>query len=332
MILTIICPSYNEEKYIAQAIESFLKQQYHSFELEILIVDGRSTDNTKQIIEKFSKKNLSIKMIDNPMRKTPYAFNEGLKAAKGEYIAILGAHSVYAVDYLQTCFDELIRTNSAGCSGRVITEAASLSTQAKLCEWLMNNSFGVSSLSFRKMKEGYTHSVNFPVYKKKILSEMGGYNTDLERNQDNDLNQRILDAGNKLYCTWKTECIYRPPPNLKKLFNYAYRNGYWNLFSFKVHTRSMRVHHFVPFFFTSGIIILLFSGIIEYLWMGKLFLIELCAKILITYFVLAIIASIGSMLQKKDLRKLLLPFIFFGFHFSYGWGTIMGFLKTHKPI
>jgi len=329
MILTIICPSYNEEKYIAQAIKSFLKQQYHSFELEILIIDGRSTDGTRQIIEGFSKKHSNIKMIDNPMRKTPYAFNEGLKAAKGEYVAILGAHSVYAPDYLQTCYNELIRTNSAGCSGRVITQSASLTTQAKLCEWLMDNSFGVSSLSFRKMKEGYTHSVNFPVFKKKILSEIGGYKTDLERNQDNDLNQRILHAGYKLYCTWKTECSYRPPPNLGKLFNYAYRNGYWNLFSFKIHSRSMRIHHIIPFFFTTGLITILFSGIIEYLSIGTLFLIELFAKILITYFTMAIIATISSILQKKDLRKLLLPFVFFGFHFSYGWGTIMGLLK--KP-
>ena len=56
MILSIICPTYNEEKYIAQTLESFLNQKYHSFNLEILICDGRSTDKTRNIVAQYSAK------------------------------------------------------------------------------------------------------------------------------------------------------------------------------------------------------------------------------------------------------------------------------------
>ncbi len=53
MILSIICPTFNEEKYIEQTIKSFIQQQCNSFDLEILICDGMSTDNTRKIVQSF---------------------------------------------------------------------------------------------------------------------------------------------------------------------------------------------------------------------------------------------------------------------------------------
>jgi glycosyltransferase involved in cell wall biosynthesis len=186
MTLSIICPTYNEERYIAQTIDSFLQQKFHSFELEILICDGMSTDKTREIVKSFSAQNSNIILVDNPNRKTPFAFNAGLKKATGDYIAILGAHTKYADDYLQVCYEELIKSGSIGCTGRVITKAAFESYEAKISEWVMLSTFGVSTSSFRAMKEGYAHSVNFPVFKKQALLDLGGYNTAMERNQDNE--------------------------------------------------------------------------------------------------------------------------------------------------
>ena len=82
MILSIICPTYNEERYIAQTLESFTAQQYHSFDLEILICDGMSTDLTREIVQDYSARFPAIRLINNPARKTPYAFNAGLQAAR----------------------------------------------------------------------------------------------------------------------------------------------------------------------------------------------------------------------------------------------------------
>lgn len=65
MILSIICPTYNEEKYIETTLESFLRQQYHSFELEILICDGMSTDGTRTIVKQFAIKHKNVRLIDN---------------------------------------------------------------------------------------------------------------------------------------------------------------------------------------------------------------------------------------------------------------------------
>ncbi|MCZ2222895.1 MAG: glycosyltransferase family 2 protein [Chitinophagales bacterium] len=331
MILTIICPTYNEEKFIEQTIQSFLNQQYHSFELEILICDGMSTDKTREIVTAFSKQDNRIRLIDNPKRKTPFAFNIGLKEAKGEYIAILGAHTKYDSNYLQACYDDLIKTNSIGCSGRVITEAANNSLEAKLCESMMHSSFGVSSNSFRVMKEGYVHSVNFPVFKKQVLIDLGGYNELLIRNQDNDMNQRLLDAGYQLYCTWKTKCYYRPPSTFKKLMKYAYTNGSWNAISFFINKKSMRLHHFIPFLFVTTLIVFLIVGIAEYFINHTIYFLFALATIIALHLLIGIIASLATKGGNPLVKAILLPFIFLGFHFNYGWGTLKTFItKSYK--
>lgn len=330
MTLSIICPTYNEERYIAQTLESFISQQYHSFELEILICDGRSTDKTREIVAEYSNTFPNIRLIDNPDRKTPFAFNAGLKSASGEYVAILGAHTHYNSNYLQVCFEELNASGSVGCTGRVITKAAYDNFEAKLSEWVMLSSFGVSTSSFRAMREGYVHSVNFPVFKKQPLLDLGGYDTKLERNQDNDINQRLLDAGHKLYCTWKTKCFYRPPANLRNLFKYGYRSGFWNAKSVLLYSRSMRPHHLIPFFFTSAVIITGIMGWVEMLLLKTSFLWSLFGIIVSLHLLAGIMYSIRSLKYENDNRKIVLPFIFFTFHFLYGWGTLRGFLNGKK--
>jgi succinoglycan biosynthesis protein ExoA len=328
--VTIICPTFNEEKYIEQTLESFLAQTYKQANLEILIVDGGSSDDTRKIVNKYRNKYKHIRLLDNPHKITPHAFNIGIQEAKGDYIAILGAHTQYAPNYIEVCLEQLIATNSAGCTGRIIAISAYLNFSAQMCEWVTTSSFGVSGKSFRVMEEGYVHSVNFPVFKKSILQDLGGYNTTLMRNQDNDMNQRIIDAGHKLYCTWKTECFYRPPSSLSKLFSYAYRNGYWNAITWLVNPRSMKLHHFVPFFFCMSILMSLLLGIGECVWFKTCYLFSIAFFIIVLHLVTGIIASIISNYRHFDIRKILLPFVFFIFHFSYGWGSLKGFIQRNE--
>jgi glycosyltransferase involved in cell wall biosynthesis len=330
MTLSIICPTFNEEKYIAQTLDSFLRQKYHSFKLEILICDGRSTDDTRAIVEEYSNRYPFIRLIDNPERKTPFAFNAGIKHAKGDYVAILGAHAKYNEDYLQVCYDELIKSGAAGCSGRIITQSSSGRYEPKLSEWVTLSVYGVSANSSRTIREGFAHSVPYPVFKKQVLVDLGGYDNTLERNQDNDMNQRILDAGHKLYSTWKTLCYYRPPANLKALMKYAAKNGFWNAKSILIHAKSMRLHHFIPFFFTTGLLLLALVGAIELIANHTSYGWRLLGMIISLHLLIGLAFTIRSLKYENDGRKVVLPFIFFGFHFSYGWGTIKGFLKGKK--
>ena len=144
------------------------------------------------------------------------------------------------------------------------------------------------------------------------------------------MNQRILDAGHKLYSTWKTWSYYRPPANLKALMKYAIKNGFWNAKSVRIHARSMRIHHFIPFFFTLGLILLTVAGLIELALFKSTWLLNVLGLFISMHLLLGLLFTIRSLKYENDGRKIVLPFIFFAFHFSYGWGTLKGFLKGNS--
>lgn len=327
--ISIICPTLNEEKHIAAAIDSFTGQHLNGFELEILVVDGMSTDRTCAIVEDKMLSDPRISLLKNPNRKTPYAFNIGIQNATGDFIAILGAHSRYDADYLQVCHDELKRTGSAGCSGRIRLNIEGTGMQAFLVRWMQSSSFGVSSKSFKTLTEGYTEIINFPVYIRSVILETGGYDTNLHRNQDNDLNQRIVAKGYKLYQTAKTGCEYTPPQTLSRLFRYAYRNGFWNAKSMLLKPRSMKLHHVIPFIFVCSLIVPVTAGIAG-IFLNSTLLKQAAWISLFSFsahLITGIIYAIRIAIKERKIIAMALPLLFLAFHVTYGWGTVMGFFK-----
>ena len=93
--VSIICPTYNEDKYIIKCIESILSQTYAKERLEVLFIDGGSTDATMHVIKEFQKKHSFIKLLNNPNKIVPYAMNIGIKEALGTIIIRIDAHSLY---------------------------------------------------------------------------------------------------------------------------------------------------------------------------------------------------------------------------------------------
>ena len=67
-MLSVICPIYNEEKYIGQCVESILAQDYPKDDLEILFVDGMSTDDTRCIVVNYSNEYPFIKLFNSTLR------------------------------------------------------------------------------------------------------------------------------------------------------------------------------------------------------------------------------------------------------------------------
>ena len=106
-MLSVICPIYNEEKYISQFLDSLLQQDYPKNDLEILLVDGMSKDKTRDIVAGYIAKYPFIRLIDNPDKIVPYAMNRGIDAAKGDIIMRLDAHASYQPDYFSVLVNGL---------------------------------------------------------------------------------------------------------------------------------------------------------------------------------------------------------------------------------
>jgi|SRR5690606_1005891 len=113
IIVSVVIPVYNEERYIEKCILSLLQQDYQKEQMEWVFVDGGSNDNTLLIIENYMHKYPElIKLYNNPNKTVPYAMNIGIKASVGKYIIRVDAHSEYANDYISKCVYYLENTNA----------------------------------------------------------------------------------------------------------------------------------------------------------------------------------------------------------------------------
>ena len=85
--VTIIIPCRNEEKYIAQCLDSLLENDYDKELIEIFVVDGMSQDLSQSIVSSYIGKFSFIKLLNNPLKTFPSAVNIGIKASKGSLIS-----------------------------------------------------------------------------------------------------------------------------------------------------------------------------------------------------------------------------------------------------
>lgn len=330
-LISVIMPVLNEAQHIERVIGSLLQQQAEEFGLEILLLDGKSTDDTMQKIAPLAAADPRIRVLTNEKRTTPAAFNLGLRAARGEYVCIMGAHAVYEQNYLAVCYRELLARGVIGCSGHAVTCPADPSAQARLVAWALGHPFGTSANSSRTQAEGYVDSIAYPLFVKQALLDAGGYEENLTRNQDNDMNQRLCARGHKLYLTWKTSALYYPKRTIRELLRYGFRNGYWNVISLKDYPASMKKRHFVPFVFVMALLVFLgmaFAGAFlgtprGLLWVPLLVLLGL-------HFGAGTAAAVQTALRQEQWLALALPPVFFAFHTVYGLGSVWGFLSNAR--
>lgn len=323
----------NEERHIESVLNSLLQQDAADFDLELIIVDGDSSDATRNITQRLADADPRVKLVINKHKKTPHAFNLGLDIAGGEYVCILGAHTIYARDYIATCLEELKRRGAAGCSGREWVRAGGVGLQARLVAWALAHPFGTSTGSMRTRGAGFADSIPYPVLVKSVLIEAGGYDTRLHRNQDNDICQKLRSRGYTLYMTDKTSCEYFVSPDLVTLSRYAFKTGFWNFISLKVNPASMALRHFVPAAFVTVSLLSLLTFLLSFGAVGHVKLVLRSAFLLLagTYSLASLAAACQIAFRHKSLHALLLPFGFVILHFSYGIGTLTAMIRNARP-
>src|SRR5215469_4205390 len=134
--VSVVMPVLNEGRFIEATVESLQAQSTPSFDLEILVIDGMSQDDTRAKVTLVCAKDPRVRLLSNPSRNTPAALTLGLRAASGDFVCIMGAHASYDSDYITVCLQELIAGGAAGCSGRIETAPGDASLQVRLVAWV----------------------------------------------------------------------------------------------------------------------------------------------------------------------------------------------------
>ena len=321
-MLSVICPIYNEEKYIKNCIESILKQDYPKEDLEILFVDGMSTDNTRQIVQEYTRQYPQIRLLDNPKRIVPIAMNIGIKESVGDVIIRLDAHAQYDTNYFSTLTSALFDLNADNVGSVCITDVLNKSPKTFAIREVLSNKFGVGNSVFRtgvdEIRE--VDTVPFGCWRRSVFEKYGLYDERLVRNQDIELNKRILNGGGKIYIVPNTSCTYLARETYIGIAKNNFGNGKWNILTvyYTKQLSSLSLRHFIPMVF---LLSLTLPILLSVLYSPILFVTLLS---LLSYILLFAIVSVNLGISKK-LNPIRLFITFFILHLSYGWGSIVGF-------
>ena len=331
--ISVIIPCRNEEKFIANTLDSIINGTYPLDNMEILVVDGMSNDKTREIVKEYEKKYPQIKLVDNPQRTVPYAMNYGIKQAKGDIIVRLDAHSIYPENYIEKLVYWLEKLNADNVGGVWDTQPANDSLEAKAIALATSHPFGIGNAQYRisNKKEPYeVDTVPFGCYKKEVFERIGLYDTDLTRNQDDELNARLIQNGGKIYLIPDLKIKYFARDKLSKMFKMFYQYGYFKpLVNLKL-KQPATMRQFVPLFFVLflilGLILSFISSIFFYFFMAGLLI----------YFGVNFLVSFKIAKREKNYK--LIPYLiltFFLIHFAYGIGYLKGIFdfilfKKHK--
>jgi len=275
-----------------------------------------SEDNTRKIVNTYS--NPQVRLIDNKEQFTPNALNIGVDNSSGEIFIILGGHAFLEKDFVRKNIEILQGNLEIGCAGGQIINIYENKT-GELISNAMSSGFGVGNATFRTGGEAnFVDTVAFGAYWKKIHYEIGGFDEDLVRNQDDDYNFRVLKAGFKIYFDPEIISHYYVRGSYSKLYRQYYQYGYWKVYVNVKHKTVTTLRQLVPLIFVLG----LFSGIILS-FIHCLFFFLLVGALLL-YAMLATVVGVRKSKTIKDGLKTALVFPIL--HFSYGLGYLYGII------
>lgn len=323
-MISIICPIYNEEKYIGRCIESIFNSDYPVEDMEVLFIDGMSTDRTREIITQYMVRYPQLRLLNNPAKIVSPALNIGIKEAKGEIIFRLDAHAIYPTHYFSVLTRYLVELDADNVGGVCRTLPVNTSpvctaiASALSCPFGMGNSyFRIGSKEIKKVD-----TVPFGCFKKEIFKRIGFFDEELIRNQDDEFNGRIIKTKGTIYLIPEIVIDYFARDSIKKVIKMFYQYGLFKPLVNKKLGRPSSIRQFFPVFFVIGLI----TGGIWSIISSKIVFLYL--SVLGLHILLALYYSINEV--KKTGNKsifFLLPGLFAVIHISYGVGYLVGIYK-----
>jgi cellulose synthase/poly-beta-1,6-N-acetylglucosamine synthase-like glycosyltransferase len=320
-LVSLILPIRNEATYIERGLQAIFEQQYPVDCMETLLADGMSTDNTRRLIHDFSvlHSKMKIETILNPGKIVPTGFNEALRQAKGEIIIRVDGHTIIASDYVRQCVDTLQKSGAENVGGHM--NAIGSNFFGRVVAWATSTPFGIGGGRFHYSdKEEWVDTVYMGAWPKRVFREIGLFDEELVRDQDDEFNFRLREAGGKILLNPKIKSEYAVRSTPQSLWRQYYQYGFWKVRVLQKHPRQMGLRQFVPPAFVFALFVSLVFALFS---VSRLF--SLTVPLL--YLAANLSASVFTAVKKGWKYLLYFPIVFAILHLSYGLGFIVGLFR-----
>jgi len=326
--VTVVVPCRNEEKHIARCLQSILNNDYPPERIEILVVDGMSEDQTREIVARYSARYPMIRIVDNLKKHIPAAMNAGIRAACGERILKMDAHSTYQREYISRCVryqDEYGAENSGGIA-KIVPGADTWTGRAIVLGLASRFGSGNANVKVGVTKPTWSDSTAFGCFKKDLFERIGMYDEKLLSSSDLDVNQRIQAAGGRILFVPDIVVNYAADGDLRTLRRHVFADGVWVSYVMKFGKRAWSWRHWVPALFVLSLLAALALGVVSrlFLWLGL--------GVAGVYAAASLAVSLQIAVRERELRyAFLLPVVYAVRHFVFGAGTLFGLFLVALP-
>ncbi len=318
--VSLLIAMRNEAKYIANCVQSVLQQDYPADHLEIYVLDGNSADASWQIVEQLFLGRSNCFLLPNPGVTQSAGWNLGIRLCRGDIIGIVSAHSKLAPDYVSIAVETLRRTGADLVGGPA--RAHGESQIARAIAVATSTAFGVGGARFHYTKrEEAVDTVFMGVCRREMYQQIGGFDEEMVRDQDDELSYRLLARGGRIVCNPAIRSTYYNRATLRSLWRQYFQYGFWKVRVLQKHPRQMRLRHFVPPLFAASLIVSATLSLLSPVG-GFSF-----TFILSAYFAANLTASAWAASRHGWSYLPLLIIVYIVLHLSYGLGFLAGLVK-----
>jgi glycosyltransferase involved in cell wall biosynthesis len=325
-LVSVVVPCLNEEATIGQLLQALYAQTYARESLEVLVSDGLSTDRTREIVSGFRAEHpdLAIRIVDNPRRRIPSAVNEAIKAAQGEIIIRLDAHSVPYPDYVHRAVATLETGKGENVGGVWEIRAGRQTWVAESIAAAAAHPLGAGDALYRlRPHAGAVDTIPFGCFRRDLVDRIGLFDENLLANEDYEFNARIRLAGGTVWLDPAIRSIYFARSSLWQLARQYWRYGFWKWRMLRRYPRTLRIRQALPPLF----LLSLTSLSVLSLWVNAA-RIPLAAALSVYLLALAL-AGLRLAIEKKKAYLIVgLPLSVLIMHFAWGagflWSIIAG--------
>ena len=326
--VTVVVPCRNEEKHIARCLESILDNDYPKDRMEILVLDGMSEDRTREIVGAYSARYPMIRLVDNLKKHIPAAMNAGIRAAQGERIMKVDAHSTYQSEYISRCvrYQDQYGAENSGGVWKMVPGADTWTARAIVLGLASRFGSGNANVKVGVTQPTWSDSTAFGCFKKNLFARIGMYDEKLLSSSDLDVNQRIQAAGGRILVVPDIVVNYAADGNLRTFRRHVFADGVWVSYVMKFGKRAWSWRHWVPAALVLSLIGTLALGLVSrpFLWMGP--------GIAGLYIAASLAVSVQIAAREREWRyAFLLPVVYGVRHFVFGTGTLFGLVLVACP-
>jgi succinoglycan biosynthesis protein ExoA len=242
--VSVVMPVRNEERYLEDSVRHVLGQDYPG-PLELVLAVGPSADRTEQIARELAAAHPRVTVVASPTGRIPAALNLAVRTARHAVIARIDGHALLPPGYLKVAVAALAETGAADFGGLMAAEGVTPFQQA--VAWGMTSKAGVGSASFHTGGgAGPALSVYLGIYRREAIEQAGGWDEEMLRAEDWDLNYRIRAQGGVIWFTPELSVTYRPRASIRTLAAQYFHYGRWRRVIVREHPETASFRYLAP--------------------------------------------------------------------------------------